>query len=170
MGRPPIGERAMSAAEKQRRYRARKFGNKGAVTKTLPPAVAELEARVRELEAECNDTRARYWDMRAYVELRTEGIFTRAEFNKVRAVLHPDRAQSETERKRHAEAFDIFSRCEKLLKKDPLPPPPKLPTTRDEWMEARLRVMKKNRARGLKAAQTRARKKPGRQLRSGPPS
>jgi len=60
---------------------------------------------------------------------------------------------------------DIFSRCEKLLKKEPLPPPPKLPTTRDELMEARLRVKRENRERALKAAATRARKKPGRQLR-----
>jgi hypothetical protein len=44
MGRPPIGERAMTPAEKQRRYRARKFGNKPPT-----PAVA-AEAHIRELE------------------------------------------------------------------------------------------------------------------------
>jgi hypothetical protein len=76
MGRPPIGKTAMTAAEKQRRYRERKFGNKAAVTKpdgkqsfgnegVVTKRIAELEAevarltaanaelaRVRELEAE----------------------------------------------------------------------------------------------------------------------
>src|SRR5262249_31863447 len=50
MGRLPIGERAMTPAEKQRRYRERKFGNKPRVTKS--DAVAALEKRIRELEAE----------------------------------------------------------------------------------------------------------------------
>jgi len=51
MGRPPIGERAMTAAEKMRRYRARKFGNRPPVTKSAA-TVAKLAARIRELEAE----------------------------------------------------------------------------------------------------------------------
>jgi hypothetical protein len=53
MGRPPIGERAMTAAEKQRRYRERrdaKLGNKPRVTKSA--SVDKLERRIRELEAE----------------------------------------------------------------------------------------------------------------------
>src|SRR5262245_49504173 len=49
MGRPPLGERAMTPAEKQRRYRERKFG---AVTKPAAKTVKRLEARVRELEAQ----------------------------------------------------------------------------------------------------------------------
>ena len=36
MGRPPFGERAMTAAEKQARYRAKKFGNSVSVTNTAP--------------------------------------------------------------------------------------------------------------------------------------
>jgi hypothetical protein len=66
MGRPPIGERALTAAEKMRRYRARKFGNKppvtrakfgntGAVTKSLDgeatlsmSAKDKLEAAIRQ--------------------------------------------------------------------------------------------------------------------------
>jgi DNA repair exonuclease SbcCD ATPase subunit len=47
-GRPPLGERAMTPAEKMRRYRARKFGNKPRVTRS---AAAALKARIRELEA-----------------------------------------------------------------------------------------------------------------------
>jgi hypothetical protein len=57
MGRPPLGERAMTPAEKQRRYRERKFGNKPAVTKASA-ATAKLEARIRELEAELARERA----------------------------------------------------------------------------------------------------------------
>jgi hypothetical protein len=57
MGRPPIGARALTPAEKQRRYRERraaKFGNKGTVTKpTAAAAVAKLEARVRKLQEHC---------------------------------------------------------------------------------------------------------------------
>ena len=137
---------------------------------TTPPAdarIVELEAELAREHKERNDAVERYWQIRAHLELRTEGIFTRAEFNKIRSVLHPDRAQGEAEKKRYAEAFDIFSRCEKLLKKEPLPKPPPMPTTREELMEARLAVLRKNRARGLKAAATRARRKPGRQLRDG---
>ena len=54
MGRPPIGERALTAAEKMRRYRARKFGNKPPVTKSpvTNAAVASLQARLREVETE----------------------------------------------------------------------------------------------------------------------
>jgi len=124
------------------------------------------DARIVELEAELGRERAarveygrQYWEMRAYIELRTEGVFTRKEFNKLRSFFHPDKVQGEAEKKRYADAFDIFSRCEKLLKQEPLPPPPKMPRTSDEWAEARLRVLKQNRERGLKAAASRARKK-----------
>jgi DNA repair exonuclease SbcCD ATPase subunit len=51
MGRPPIGARAMTPAEKMRRYRARKFGNKPSVANPSATAVAAFEARIRELEA-----------------------------------------------------------------------------------------------------------------------
>jgi|SRR6516225_3265543 hypothetical protein len=48
----------MTPAEKMRRYRARKFGNKPPVTKSHA-AVAPLEARIRELEAELVHERTR---------------------------------------------------------------------------------------------------------------
>jgi hypothetical protein len=58
MGRPPIGERAMSPAEKQRRYRERKFGNKPPVTKPATAKLAEEQAaRIAELEAELAEFR-----------------------------------------------------------------------------------------------------------------
>jgi len=59
MGRPPIGERAMTAAEKMRRYRARKFGNRPPVTKLTAAAAERLAARIRELEAELARERAK---------------------------------------------------------------------------------------------------------------
>jgi hypothetical protein len=61
MGRPPIGERPLTAAEKMRRYRARKFGNKPA-TKFLP---ANAAARVRELERERDHYKARVDELEA---------------------------------------------------------------------------------------------------------
>jgi hypothetical protein len=47
MGRPPIGERAMTAAEKRRRYRL-----KHRAGKPEPKHSAPQPARIRELEAE----------------------------------------------------------------------------------------------------------------------
>lgn len=86
MGRPPFGERAMTAAEKQARYRARKFGNSASVTKS-PAATtkreARLEARIKELEAAL----AREQERRKATEARTRELET-------------ELAQSE--RKRHA--------------------------------------------------------------------
>jgi hypothetical protein len=152
-----------------------KFERAAETAKKVVPHLVEASSsatRIAELEAELERERAaraefgrQYWAMRAYVELRTEGVFTRKEFKFLRRFFHPDRAQSEAEQKRYAEAFAIFSRCEKLLKKEPLPPPSEMPRTSDEWAEARIRVLKQNRERGLRAAATRARKKPGRQLR-----
>jgi hypothetical protein len=169
--RSDVTNTSIKAAEPDRRgeeivrLKARIAELEATVANQPPSNAAELEAELTRAQKERNDALDRYWDIRAYLELRTEGVFTRAEFNKVRALLHPDKAQGEAAQKRHAEAFDIFSRCEKLLKKEPLPKPPPFPTTREEMMAARLRVLQKNRARGRKAAATRARKKPGRQLR-----
>jgi hypothetical protein len=136
---------------------------------TQPSDIAELEAELTSARKERDDAVGRYWQIRTYAELRTEGVFTRKEFNKVRSLLHPDRVQDGAERKRYAEAFDIFSRCEKLLKKEPLPAPPPMATTREELMGARLRVMRENRARGLKAAATRRGKNRGDNYRSNNP-
>jgi hypothetical protein len=54
MGRPPIGERALTAAEKMRRYRARLQASKPAATKPAEPAtkpggVARMAGRREEL-------------------------------------------------------------------------------------------------------------------------
>jgi hypothetical protein len=185
----------MSGAERQRRYMANLLDGKSSVTKPAKPdnakdrEIAALKARIRELEAELvspapmkpepdrKDERTaklekerdeaikRCWDLHAYLELRTKGVFTRTEFKKLQSFFHPDRVpKDEAERKRFTEAFNLISRCEKLLKEEPLPEPP--PMTKNEWLEGRLRVLKENRARGLKAAATRARKKAGRQIAS----
>jgi hypothetical protein len=132
----------------------------------MPPdaRVAELETELAQQRKERDEFGTQYWEMRSYVELRTEGVFTRAEFNKVRAILHPDLARDAEEQKRRTEAFKIFGRCEKLLKKEPLPEPPPMLTAMEDLMAARLRVRKENQERGRRAAATRARKKPGRQL------
>jgi hypothetical protein len=95
--------------------------------------------------------------------LHTEGIFTRAEYRKIMKCLHPDSVQGEAERARYNEAAAIFSRCEKLVKKEPCPQPPPLPTTFEEMMEARRWVKERNSQRS-KAAWAR-RKARGRLLR-----
>src|SRR6478672_4927510 len=52
MGRPPIGKRAMTATERQRRWRAKSRANKPAPKPTASVRTVErLQARVRELEA-----------------------------------------------------------------------------------------------------------------------
>jgi len=69
MGRPPIGKRAMTAAERQQRRRAR-LRDAPPVTKSvtkqetaeierLRSRIAELEARIAELEAKRRATGAR---------------------------------------------------------------------------------------------------------------
>jgi hypothetical protein len=53
MGRPPTGARAMTAAEKQRAYRQRKFGNKPPVTKSRADAdLAGLRVEIERLRDE----------------------------------------------------------------------------------------------------------------------
>ena len=51
MGRPPIGKRAMTATERQRRWRAKSRANKPA-PKPAVRTVKQLQARVRQLEAD----------------------------------------------------------------------------------------------------------------------
>src|SRR5262245_31592040 len=101
MGRPPIGARAMTPAEKQRRYRERKFGNKPRVTKS-PAAVAALEARIRELEAELARrgrsqlTRSRQErDTPELMRLRGENAKLKSNIVKLKAMLaeEPDAAK-----------------------------------------------------------------------------
>jgi hypothetical protein len=58
MGRPPIGEQAMTAAEKQRRYRERKFGNKAAVSKPTTAQAQRQQAEIAALKLEIARLRA----------------------------------------------------------------------------------------------------------------
>src|SRR5262245_20500133 len=77
-GRPPLGDRAMTPAEKQRRYRERKFGNKPAkapVTKS--PA---KEARIKQLVGEINAGHERY-----VTALEAENAELRDEVNRLKA-------------------------------------------------------------------------------------
>ena len=60
MGRPPLGKRAMSGAERMRRHRRHRRKTFRHVTKQASVAaqageIARLEARIRELEAELAD-------------------------------------------------------------------------------------------------------------------
>jgi hypothetical protein len=84
VGRPSIGERAMTPAEKQRAYRERKFGNKPHVTKSADGDGADgaLAARVRQLEAEL-------------ARERQEHKATRAQFGNKDAVTKQRSAETE---------------------------------------------------------------------------
>jgi len=129
---------------------------------TSPSNEAELDRLRRELSEVTDKYRQTY----EVLVLHTEGVFTRAEYRTIWKCLHPD-GVGEADRKRYTEAAAIFSRCEALVKKEPLPRPPPLPRTLEELMEARRQVKEKNRARAKRAAATRARKSPGRQLPDG---
>ena len=52
MGRPPIGKRAMTATERQRRWRAKSRANKPAPKPAASVRTVSLQARVRQLEAD----------------------------------------------------------------------------------------------------------------------
>jgi hypothetical protein len=102
MGRPPIGERAISAAD----------------------AVAKLEARVRELEAELARESATHMKTCANDEAKLKvrkggGLWTRNQYNTVVFCLHPDQRDKQSEERLNA-AFRIVSASEQfiVLKKD----------------------------------------------------
>jgi hypothetical protein len=98
MGRPPIGAHAMTNAERQRRHRANRaktksFRNTVPVTK---PRIgdASLRARIIELEGALARERNEHHATHAlYVRAldAVKGVFTRAEFRKLRALIAPDR-------------------------------------------------------------------------------
>src|SRR5262249_6309501 len=94
MGRPPIGERAMTAAEKQRRYRERKFGNRPPVTKPSAAAAANLEARIRQLEAGLVHERTRIKMLEAGLQAARRAERQRVESPKAsKPLLPPDEAR-----------------------------------------------------------------------------
>jgi hypothetical protein len=90
MGRPPIGDRAMSTAERMRRYRAR-LRNSKPVTKQAR-VEAELQEKVLELRNEITRLKRQNLELAAANhKLRSrKGLWTQAQFNRVKACLHPD--------------------------------------------------------------------------------
>jgi uncharacterized small protein (DUF1192 family) len=71
MGRPPIGKIAMTGAERVRRHRERKFGNKPRVTKLHDWTVGLLEAHIVELQAELERERVAHLKTLAKLEQAT---------------------------------------------------------------------------------------------------
>ena len=116
MGRPPMGKRAMTPAEKQRRYRERKFGNKPPVTK--PPAksdaaaqaeIAALKARIAELDAQEPATKTRgatALSMTAQERLEAAIRAHKARFDRMAQQMISD------EVRRRIAAADDFARAE----------------------------------------------------------
>lgn len=74
MGRPPIGERALTPAEKMRRYRAKKFGNKAPVTEPMKNGNAASVTESDLLAAMPKTTRAKAeaWQRRAEKRIEDE--------------------------------------------------------------------------------------------------
>src|SRR5262245_33940433 len=95
MGRPPIGERAMTPAEKMRRYRERKFGNRSAVTKPTAKVVAAQAARTRELEAEL--------ERETVAHVKTLAMLEQAAETAQKALSRVQEAELARERKRRGE-------------------------------------------------------------------
>jgi hypothetical protein len=126
--------------------------------------IRELEAELDRLRRELREVTDKYQRAYAVLVLHTEGVFTLAEYIKIWKALHPDHV-GEAERARYTEAAAIFSRCERLVKKEPPPRPPDLPKTFEELMEARRQVKAEN-SRRAKAAWAK-RKSKGRLLRDG---
>jgi hypothetical protein len=74
MGRPPIGKKAMSATERQRRWRAKlRAGTPGVQPARSAALVAWLQARVRELEAD----NAALWTLMGKQRAVMERLFKR---------------------------------------------------------------------------------------------
>jgi hypothetical protein len=167
VGRPPIGARAMTAAEKQRRYRERKFGNKPPVTK---PSAAD-GARVSVLEAEAAALRDQIITLKMELEAWTNvvkartGAMTRATFNLVLSCLHADSRQSASDDKLHR-AFLAFNRLRYVLCNEAEMPTGNHRLTVEE-LNARRRMTEAQRAEARAARRRRPRRSPTapRQLR-----
>jgi hypothetical protein len=139
MGRPPIGERALTAAEKMRRYRARKFGNKPPVTKSSATnaAVASLQTRLREVETELARER------QAHKE-------TRAKFGNTGAVTKSLERDRDLYKQKAEKAEARVAELEATLAAQPpaagrVRPPP-LPQTLEEWGELKRKTAEGRRA------------------------
>src|SRR5262245_57672158 len=97
VGRPPMGERAMTPAEKQRRYRERKFGNKpkrppvtkldqGTVDATAVFWIDRLEAENAALKAALDRAKAAIKaGLEAIQQLKAENAALKAEQAEARA-------------------------------------------------------------------------------------
>jgi hypothetical protein len=120
MGRPPVGERAMTAAERQRRHRANQAAK---VVDTK-----EFEARVREAVRNAGlpefEVYKRKLDQEFEQRLREEigkllpgghrAFVTHATYRAILSCLHPDSRAALSEQKL-TEAFVAFKRLEPVL-------------------------------------------------------
>jgi colicin import membrane protein len=132
-------------------------------------AAAPLRARIEELEKELAEWRkaGSGWEELAqqFDALRAGCVFSREEYKRIAACLHPDRVVGTELEKKYAAAFSLFSGAEKLLVKwEPkLRPGAAIPRTAAEWAAAkRAHEAEKKRKR----AAAKAAKEPKRQLRN----
>lgn len=169
-GRPPIGERAMTPAEKMRRYRERKFGNKPKrppVTKFDQTPTAEIIAQAPQASDETTGLQAENAALQdevirlktvlqswtSVVQSRESGIMRLVNFKLIRSCLHPDSRKS-TSGEKLAKAFRIFNRLEYVLCDEAELPTKEPAFTAKEW--AWMRGRKKRQALAAKNAKRRA--------------
>ena len=166
MGRPPIGDRAMTDAERQRLRRERLAQAKrptpaNAATEAAKPAAASPAATrqyQRKLDLE--------FDLRVQAEIkklidemvlpayreeaamhdliikRRKGVFPKETYRLILSVLHPDNSAS---KERRNEAFNAVKAAEKLLLDEKQSPTPKsdLPTSYADLMERKRKKAKR---------------------------
>lgn len=135
MGRPPIGKAAMSAAERQRRHRAR-FSDvteprvmepdaAAARLKELEAELAQANARIAELEKALHELRLHHAERsktatelaaKLHIMKQRKAPLSASMFKQILTCLHPDSRHSTSDEKL-AKAFDGFNRCEWLFAK-----------------------------------------------------
>jgi hypothetical protein len=148
MGRPPIGRQAMSAAERQRRHRAKLRDSKPVTKPELPRTAEELIARMRQkaprqaapvrpiyqlpeteavakLERELKAARTRIKNQEDSLKVawhiaRKNGVFmTKANRRLIQSLLHPDTAPNNPKQQERLEkAFQLFTAL-KLVSDEP---------------------------------------------------
>lgn len=136
MGRPPIGKRAMTTAERTRRHRLKHGGAARPAERTYPPPLADeaaaLRSQLQERDAEVARLKAENARLAASVQTLTRALnakvdkeldaefgprrpragYTPHEYKTIASMLHPDRWPEEMKAKAH-NAFILFAGIEK---------------------------------------------------------
>jgi hypothetical protein len=119
MPRPPLGNKAMTNAERQRKWRERQERGQPAVSDRRARAALLAEVRA-EVAAEFYVYMQRWKERVTHADrilAAYKGVISRADFRKIKACLHPDHNTFA----HAAEALQIFSELEQVLVKPEAP-------------------------------------------------